>query len=195
MGFCRRAPALTWVWHSALGGQLGQEDAKGPDVRLDSKPAVQSSFGGCPLDGELGTWMETQGEGLLLAPRCPRTQGLQVSPGAVSVPRIPTQPGPCAASRCNTHSWGLGTLEGPLLWLSPAWARCQQPWGHTLPSRVLVVLDEACQAEVSHFAHQVLPHKDVGSPEVPVDVVHPLHVGHTRCDLWGPGHAALRLVG
>lgn len=64
MGLLPAAPALTWVWHSALGGQLGQEDAKGPDVRLDGKPAIQSSFRGCPLDGELGTWMERQGEGL-----------------------------------------------------------------------------------------------------------------------------------
>lgn len=102
-GFCQRVPALTWVRHSALGGQLSQEDAKGPDVRLDGKPAVQSSFGGRPLDGELCAWMERWDEGLLPAPRCPGVHG------AASASRTPVQPGPRDGSRCNAHPWGPGT--------------------------------------------------------------------------------------
>lgn len=28
-----------------------------------------------------------------------------------------------------------------------------------------------------------------------MNIVHPLHIGHARCDLWGPAHGALRLAG
>lgn len=49
----------------------------------------------------------------------------------------------------------------------------------TLPGVVLIILDETGQAEVSNLAHQLLPHEDVGCPQVSVDVVHALHVGHT----------------
>lgn len=48
----------------------------------------------------------------------------------------------------------------------------------TLPGRVLIVFDEPSQPKVSHFAHEVLSNQDVGSTEVPVDIVHPFHVGH-----------------
>lgn len=90
---------------------------------------------------------------------------------------------------------GTGDHGVAIALVPPAWARCRQPRARTLPSGVLVVLDEPCQAEVSHFAHQVLPHEDVGCPQVPVDIVHPFHISHARCDLWGPGHGALRLAG
>lgn len=53
----------------------------------------------------------------------------------------------------------------------------------TLPRRVLVVLDEARQAEVGDLAHQVVSHQDVGGAEIPVDVVHPLNIRHARRDL------------
>lgn len=55
---------------------------------------------------------------------------------------------------------------------APTWAL------PTLAGCVLIVFDEPSQPEVSHFAHEVLAHQDVGSTEIPVDVVHPLHVGH-----------------
>lgn len=104
-----------------------------------------------------------------------------------------------ATGRLQMQCTPLGTRdERPVL-------RCRLP-GHgagspgkcrarTLPSGVLVVLDEACQAKVGHFADQVLSHEDVGRPEVSVDVVHPLHVGHAGGDLWGPAHGAPRLAG
>lgn len=48
----------------------------------------------------------------------------------------------------------------------------------TLLGVVLIILNETSQPEVSDLAHQPLPHKDVGCPQVSVDVVHALHVGH-----------------
>lgn len=42
----------TWVWYSALGHQLSQQNTKRPDIRLDGEAAVQSSFRSRPLDGE-----------------------------------------------------------------------------------------------------------------------------------------------
>lgn len=60
---------------------------------------------------------------------------------------------------------------------------CIQFLSHTLSGRVLVVLDEPSQAEVSDLTHQVISHQDVGSSQVPVDVVHPLYEGHAVCDL------------
>lgn len=53
----------------------------------------------------------------------------------------------------------------------------------TLPCSVFVVLYEASEAKISHLTHQVLSHQDVGGPEVPVDVVHSLHIRHARGDL------------
>lgn len=53
----------------------------------------------------------------------------------------------------------------------------------TLPGGVFIVFDEPSQPEVGHFAHEVLSNQNVGSTEVPVHVVHPLHVGHARGDL------------
>lgn len=53
------------------------------------------------------------------------------------------------------------------------------PAALTLSCSVLIVLDESGQAEVGHFAYQVVSHEDVGGPEVPVNIVHPLHVGHS----------------
>ena len=53
----------------------------------------------------------------------------------------------------------------------------------TLPSSVLIVFNESCQTEVGHFTHQAVSHQDVGSSQVSVDVVHPLHVGHACCNL------------
>ena len=60
------------------------------------------------------------------------------------------------------------------------------PHGHTasagslptLPGCVLIVFDEPSQPKVSHFAHEALSNQDVGSTEVSVDIVHPLHVRH-----------------
>lgn len=56
-------------------------------------------------------------------------------------------------------------------------------FGLALSRGVLVVFDESCQTEVGHFTHQAVTHQDVGSAQVSVDVVHPLHVGHTSCYL------------
>ena len=50
----------------------------------------------------------------------------------------------------------------------------------TLSGRVLVVLYEPRQAEVGDLAHLAVPHQDVGRAQVPVDVVHPLDVRHSR---------------
>lgn len=55
----------------------------------------------------------------------------------------------------------------------------------TLLRVVLIIRDEAGQSEVSDLAHQLLPHQDVGSPQVSVDVIHALHVGHARSYLRG----------
>lgn len=54
---------------------------------------------------------------------------------------------------------------------------------HTLSGGVLVVLNESSQAKVGDLTHQVISHQDVGSSQVPVDVVHPLDEGHAVCDL------------
>lgn len=59
----------------------------------------------------------------------------------------------------------------------------------TLSGRVLVVLDESSQTKVRDFTHQVISHQDVGSSQVPVDVVHPLDEGHAVCNLGGLGGA------
>ena len=48
----------------------------------------------------------------------------------------------------------------------------------TLLGVVLIILDETGQPKVSNLAQQPLPDKDVGCPQVSVDVVHALHVGH-----------------
>lgn len=53
----------------------------------------------------------------------------------------------------------------------------------TLPRSVFVVLYEASETEISYLTHQVLSHQDVGSPEVPVDIVHSLYICHARGDL------------
>lgn len=53
----------------------------------------------------------------------------------------------------------------------------------TLPGSVFVILNEASQTKVSHFAHQVVSHEDVCRSEVSVYIVHPLHIRHTRGDL------------
>jgi len=50
---------------------------------------------------------------------------------------------------------------------------------HTFSGRVLVVFDDAGEAKVGDFAHQSLVDQDVGRPEVSVDVVPLLDVGHT----------------
>lgn len=47
---------LAWIGNAALGGQFGEQDPKGPDVRLDGEASVQSGLGRRPLDGELGSW-------------------------------------------------------------------------------------------------------------------------------------------
>lgn len=57
------------------------------------------------------------------------------------------------------------------------------PSGLTLPGSVFIILDEASQTEISHFANQVISHQDVGGPEVSVHVVHPLHIRHARSNL------------
>lgn len=48
---------------------------------------------------------------------------------------------------------------------------------------VFVVLDQPGQAKISDLAHQVFSHKDVGCPQVPVDVIHPFDEGHAIGDL------------
>lgn len=58
----------------------------------------------------------------------------------------------------------------------------------TLPGVVLIILNETGQPEVSDLAHQPFPNKDVGCPQVAVDIVHALHVGHALSYLGGPGY-------
>ena len=41
----------------SVGGNLPQEDAESPDVRLGGELVVGQALGGSPLDGELGTGM------------------------------------------------------------------------------------------------------------------------------------------
>lgn len=53
----------------------------------------------------------------------------------------------------------------------------------TLSSRVLVVLNEPSQAEVGDLAHQIVTNEDVSCTQVTVDVVHPLDVRHSSCNL------------
>lgn len=48
---------LTWVWCASIADNLSQQDAKGPDVGFDGEGAVVDGFGGCPLDGEFGSWL------------------------------------------------------------------------------------------------------------------------------------------
>ena len=60
----------------------------------------------------------------------------------------------------------------------------------TLPGVVLIILNETGQPEVGDLAHQPLPHKDVGCPQVTVDVVHALHVGHALSYL-GPRYGEM----
>lgn len=55
--------------------------------------------------------------------------------------------------------------------------------GPTLPGGVFVILNEASQPKVSHFAHQVVSHEDVCRSEVSVHIVHPLHIRHPGGDL------------
>lgn len=47
----------------------------------------------------------------------------------------------------------------------------------------VLVLDEPGQPEISDFAAERLRDEDVGSPQVPVDEVHALDVGHALCHL------------
>lgn len=54
---------------------------------------------------------------------------------------------------------------------------------HTLSRSVLVILDDARQAEISDFAQQAVGDEDVGSPQVSVNVVFLLDVGHALGDL------------
>lgn len=53
----------------------------------------------------------------------------------------------------------------------------------TLSSSVFVVFNQSSQAKVGDFADQIVSHKDVSSPQVSVDVVHPLDEGHAICNL------------
>lgn len=53
----------------------------------------------------------------------------------------------------------------------------------TLPGGVFVILYEASQTKISHFANQVIAHQDVGSSQIAVHVVHPLYVSHSRSNL------------
>lgn len=62
-------------------------------------------------------------------------------------------------------------------------SNCIRSLSHTLSGGVLVVLDEPSQAEVSDLTHQVISDQNVGSSQVPVDVVHPLNEGHAVCNL------------
>lgn len=51
---------LAWIGHAAFSGQFGQQDPKRPDVRFNGEAAVQSSLGGRPLDGKLGSCKGTR---------------------------------------------------------------------------------------------------------------------------------------
>lgn len=53
----------------------------------------------------------------------------------------------------------------------------------TLSGSVLVVLNEPGQAKVSDLAHQIVSDKNVCCSQVTVDVVHPLNVRHSSCNL------------
>ena len=53
----------------------------------------------------------------------------------------------------------------------------------TLLGVVLIIFDESGQPEISDLAHQPLPDEDVGCPEVTVNIVHALHVGHALSNL------------
>ena len=63
---------LTWVGNSALGDQFSEQNPKGPHIRLDGEPAVQSSFRGGPLDGEFGTYKQ-ESTGYHSLPVCRRS--------------------------------------------------------------------------------------------------------------------------
>lgn len=174
-----------WAWTAGVGHHNGDRASASkcqPSPGYGTLPLVVSSVKRMPKDQTSDLMVNlpyraASGAVHLMGNFAPGWRG-RVRGG----PRTPVQPEPCAGSRHSTP-WG----QWPLL-------QCQQPWARTLPSRVLVVLDESCQAKISHFAHQVLPHQDVGCPEVPVDVVHPLHIGHARCNLWGPARGALWLT-
>lgn len=43
----------TWVWHTALGDELGEHDTKRPDIGFDGEFPIESCLWGRPLDGEL----------------------------------------------------------------------------------------------------------------------------------------------
>lgn len=58
----------------------------------------------------------------------------------------------------------------------------------TLPGCVLIVLYQPGQTEVGDLAHQILAHKNVGCPQVPVNVVHPLNESHAVCNLKNKQH-------
>lgn len=53
----------------------------------------------------------------------------------------------------------------------------------TFPSRVLIVLDDPCQAEVSNLTYQGCRDQDVGSTEISVNIVPLLDEGHAFCNL------------
>ena len=70
-----RYSLLTRIGHSSLSGELGQQNPKGPHIRLDGEPAVQSSFRGGPLDGEFGTYKQ-ESTGYHSLPVCRRSMTL-----------------------------------------------------------------------------------------------------------------------
>lgn len=61
----------------------------------------------------------------------------------------------------------------------------------TLLGIVLIILNETGQPKVSDLAHQPFPNKDVGCPQVSVDVVHAFHVGHALSHLGGPRYGEM----
>lgn len=52
VGLCAR---FTWVWHSALGDKLSQQDTERPDIRFDGEAAIESCLRCGPFNGELGS--------------------------------------------------------------------------------------------------------------------------------------------
>lgn len=54
---------------------------------------------------------------------------------------------------------------------------------HTFPGCVLIIFDHSGQAKISYFAHKQCRHQNVGSSEIPVDVVSLLYVSHAFCYL------------
>lgn len=87
-------------------------------------------------------------------------------------------PAPLSCSSPETPAgWGVPVP------MSPSSVTLGAGPGLTLPSRVLVVLNEPGQPEIGDFAAQGVRDEDVGGPQVPVDVILGLDEGHAFSNL------------